>query len=540
MKRLFGNAQEGPLAYAAPFLDALCSVFSQLGEDYIDLLLGRSQANAAISRSALARAAKNALAACESQVDEDTLIAGLFRFFQETHPESATVKWNMAQNYFILRALGVDESAAMLSREAFGNTEAYLDTNVVIHALEPKARYHHSFESLSSACQGVGMELRVAQPTIEELRHVVDYQRVTTPMVAEQVPDEIAPRVRGLFFRLYWEELREKGKVDIKTLFKSFRKPGKRLRRLYGVETTDDKWFLDAQEQKEVVAFSKAVEELASKRRPYPKGRRSIIHDAILLRWVEMERERTGKTVYLVTLDSTLRSVKKPDGQGPSAPIVVNLDALLQWIWPATIHFHREAEAADIFSEALKYHLLPQETFFEERDFLMFNALQMQARNLPPEDVEECIRYLKAKAPGLDPSKPKDREKLARVLGGFFADPSRKHTQIVQEYARRVSELEGTVAELKQEIGWLGNVEKRRILRRRWGIALFSWALVESLAVWFAIVRGEGTGWLSKLGNLFYVPSLAFFFGIVMVWVVVGREQLRSLHWIIRKLFRVD
>ena len=105
-------------------------------------------------------------------------------------------------------------------------------------------------------------------------------------------------------------------------------------------------------------------------------------------------------------------------------------------------HDDIEDEVAAIFSDAVKYQLLPQESFFDLRDFLVFAEIASSCKELPAEDVEQCIRYLKTNAPNLDPSVPADREKIAREISKFFADPSRKYKQEIQRLEAELSRVE--------------------------------------------------------------------------------------------------
>ena len=70
--------------------------------------------------------------------------------------------------------------------------------------------------------------------------------------------------------------------------------------------------------------------------------------------------------------------------------------------------------------------LLPQNIFFDTRDFLVFGEMEWSTKELPADDVEDCIRSLKSAHPNLDPTDPADREKISREIAKFFADPGKK------------------------------------------------------------------------------------------------------------------
>ena len=124
-----------------------------------------------------------------------------------------------------------------------------------------------------------------------------------------------------------------------------------------------------------------------------------------------------------------------------------------------------EYEFSEIFSSALESHLLPEETFFDVRDFRVFGEIDWDTKHLPAEDVENCVRHLKRVAPGLDPSKASDREKLHAEIARYFADPGRKHIDGCRDggRARGVSgaaeserrALEDELSASKQRVGEL-------------------------------------------------------------------------------------
>lgn len=253
------------------------------------------------------------------------------------------------------------------------------------------------------------IELNVCQISLDELRGVVAYQREIIVKVVNQIPDALVPKVRGEFFQLYRERLSLTGTVDLEDIFSSFVHPMELLQS-YGVELIDDRWFAETKTQREADNLVPIIQREYQAKRRRSKGNASARHDALLLLWILRERERTARNTWLVTLDTSLPGFLPQSENGPVRPLAITLDALLQWISPIAIHDDETVEdEAAIFSEAIKYQLLPQGSFFDLRDFIVFAEMQMSCKELPAEDVEECIRYLKANAPNLDPSDPTDR-----------------------------------------------------------------------------------------------------------------------------------
>jgi len=335
----------------------------------------------------------------------------------------------MAQNYYIIKALGLDPSGFLLSKEVFCNAEFYLDTNVLIHALESKARHHKSFLALGKACEQLNINLKVCQISLNELDNVIVYNREILPKVVKQIPNETAPKVRGVFYQIYREQFESIGKVDFEELFYSFENPFDSLDKNYGVILIDDVWFNTAENHPETQELLQNIQKEYKAKRNRLKSYKIALHDALLMRWIKIEREKNENNIWAVTLDTSLPGCLKQTENIPIHPLAITLDVLLQWISPIAIQDDLEDDLAKIFSEAVKYQLLPNEKFFDLRDFLIFAEMEWSCKELPAKDVENCILYLKANIPNIDPSDSSSREKMAYEISKFFADPSRKYKQ---------------------------------------------------------------------------------------------------------------
>lgn len=547
--RLFKNTDKGSSAYETPFLECLCIIFSRLGEVYVRLIKGEVGLDELLRLPSVLRALGEVKAKYQS-IDEVLLKSAIFSFFRDSDPDYDAIKWNMAQNYYVAKALGLDPSGYLLSREMFGNAVFYLDTNVIIHALEPKARHHGSFKSVSRACKKLQIELNVCQISLDELKRVVEDRCEIIARVADQVPDDTAPKVRGIFFQLYREQLASTGTVDFNELFRSFVNPMPVLAQSYEVELIDDAWFAEAESQRETENLVQAIKREYEAKRRRPKKTRPALHDALLLRWIQSEREQGARNTWLVTLDTSLPGFPPQTGAVPVRSLAITLDALLQWISPIAIQDDAD-EVAAIFSEAVRYQLLPQESFFDLRDFLVFAEMEWSCRELPAEDVEACIRYLKTNAPNLDPSDPVDREKLARAISKVFADPSRKYKQEVRrleteierkdaEYKRRLEEREERIQKLERERGEQEEKNRKEALKKSAHMRVTIVALLllayELVVVYLAQQYGEGTNLFQKVINSWQFLSLGVAFSALLSWFILGKERIRTLEWPFTKL----
>lgn len=556
--KLFKNVEEGPLAYAAPFLDCLCFIFSQLGETYVRLLKGDLGPDEFLGQPIVSSALKETIAKYRS-INKSFFETAIFSFLRDSDPDSDAIKWNMAQNYYVSKAIGLDPSGYLLSKEVFGNSVFYLDTNVLIAALEPKARHHGSFKALSRACQQIQINLNVCQISLDELRRVVERHREILPKVLNQIPEDTAPKVRGVFFELYRDQLTSKGSVNWEEIFASFDNPMEVLGKSYEIELVDDPWFLKAEHQPETGKLSNAMRESYYAKRLRSKSPRSALHDALLLQWIQLKRIQENRNTWLITLTS-LPGFLPQHGTEPVHPLAITLDALLQWISPIAFRDDIEDEVAAIFSEAVKYQLLPQESFFDLRDFLVFAEMEWSCKELPAEDVEQCIRYLKVTAPNLDPTTPADREKIAREISKFFADPGRKYKQeihrieveMVRKDQEHKHELEGMKELIRERDEKIRGIERDRIqdeekerstaLKKsaywRTSFVILLFLAYELTVLYLSHQYGHGENLFQKVINSWPYLTLGCVLGVGLFWFIVGKERIRVLGWPLTKFLK--
>lgn len=519
--KLFKNAQEGSSVYTTPFLDCICIIFSRLGESYVRLLKGEIDPDELVNLPSI----NNAFRKIESEysnINQTYFKEKIISFFQDSDPDYDAIKWNMAQNYYIVHALGLDISGRLLSKEIFGNALFYLDTNVLLHALEPKARHHGSFKALSDACRKLQIETKVCQISLDELRKSVAYHREIIKKVANQIPEETAPKVRGIFYKLYHEKQQSTESVNLDELFINFENPMNDLSKLYNIERIDDVWFTKAETQKETEKLSERIRLAYEDKRGYLKSKVLALHDAILLRWIHSEPDRTGKNAWLVTLDTSLPSFFSKKDMGKKRSLAITLDALLQWISPIAIHDDNKDEVAEIYSEALKYLLLPKESFFDLKDFLVFAEMEWSCKELPAEDVEESIRHLKINAPNLNPSDPIDREKIAHELSKFFADPTRKYKAEIHKKEAEIAKRDARIAELEKET-------LKQSAFKRFFISFIIFVIYEGVIGILSNKYGAGNNLFQKMIESWQLFAIGIPFLLIILRFMLWKERIRAL-----------
>lgn len=276
-----------------------------------------------------------------------------------------------------------------------------------------------------------------------------------------------------------------------------------------------------------------------------PKGDNVARHDALLLKWVSTERGSSGKRVWLLTRDRTLPKISTGSG-----PVAVTLDTLLQWIAPIARDDGGTEGFEELFADAIRYQLLPQDNFLEPRDFCLLLDLGLTCDTLPPEDLEQCIQHLRAVAPGLNPSDPHDREQLQYRIAKFFADPGRKYHQKLaalktatdQQIESLTSALENkdqdaTVqaeiivklnAEIRsRDIGFATD-RMQRSARRLAIMCASVFVIFEALVCLLAYRDGTGS-WFHRISPAWPILTGVGLFVLFLSGRIMGRERLSAI-----------
>jgi hypothetical protein len=561
INRLFKGVPGGPSKYSSPFLESLSIIFSELGEAYVRHLKNEMSLTDLMTRADIDRAISETKRRNKA-ADGPTLKAALVRFFEEIDPGFTELKWNLAQNYYVAKALGLDPSGKLLTKEIFGDGVFYIDTNVLVHSLDPTGRHHRSFRSLIESCKQLGIQMYVTQISIDEMRRVAALEKeLIAKRVAEKIPSATLAKVRGILFPAYLAEVKSTGSCDLDRLFERFDKPSESLRSSYGIKVVDDRWFIDAEAERDTLSRVEQVKAAYLDRWGRKKGDRASLHDALMIRWVEKERNEQTPNTWFVTLDMSLPTFCH-DCDGENRPFALTLVGLMQWLSPMASEDEDSTGAADIFSDALRQQLLPQENFFELRDFLIFSEMEMSTELLPAKDVEECIRVIKSRTPALNPADASDREKLAHEISKFFVDPGRQFKASLEEQDETIKKLTNENSSLKAETAseidklkdQLSSAEAalaslnasaradrlRGEAKLRLTVIVIASVLSEAVLIYFCNRSLEGPNFLQRLSkSLPFIAILASVW-IVGSWFLVGKERLSALGWPFTKLLRAE
>lgn len=528
---LFGTAPGGAERYEKAFLRLLCLVFSKLSEVYVQTIAMRQAPEDLVEHKSLSSSIDKVLKS-ERVPDANAFQYGVNRFFRESSPQFDQLKWNMTQNFYVAKALGIDDSADLLSSDVFKDASLYCDTNVLIAGLMPENRHHNSFQELAKACKGIRMELKVAHNTVKELRGVINAHASLLRKVYNNIPSETQPKVRDFLFEAYLAEKETVPELSLDDFLVHFQKPLQTLRSSFGLIEEDDKWFDDIARDQATKRLAKDLVRQYVEMRGRPKLERAAVHDAVLLQWVARENTDNRKS-WVVTLDVTL--AKWNAQQIEKGFRAITLDALLQWMTPMMSGLADEGKLAEIFAEVIRYHLLPKDMFFQLRDFQVFAEMGIETKQLPADDVEACIREIKTVGPHLDPSKAADREKMGQVIQRYFADPGTKYQRTIHDLQVRTDEL---TKMLEDESRLRKNQEKQARQMRlvisavlRSLLTFFLLVAVEGVVAWLAWRYGDGENFFQKLTNSWSWLVLGFGTVAVVYPFIMGRNRMRLLKW---------
>jgi len=254
INRLFKNAPKGSSAYKGPFLLYLSIIFSELGEENARMLTGDLKPDSLTS--SVVYSALEDVKRKYANIDHTLFEHAVISFFRDSDPEYDSLKWNMAQNYYITKLLGFDSSGSLLSKEVFDNAVLYIDTNTIVPALEPRERHHKSFSLFANACKHLNVPIKVCQISLDELSDWITYQRQLIEDVIDHIPTETEKKVRSPFHQKYCE-MKDSGRVvTFDEVFECFNNAIENLSSYYNVELEDDIWFDEMKEDENTKSFA--------------------------------------------------------------------------------------------------------------------------------------------------------------------------------------------------------------------------------------------------------------------------------------------
>lgn len=555
---LFQNIDESEISlYSDGFIHALTLLFSENQDIALNLMQGVST-ETFLKGKAISRVS-TLVTDIHKNLNEENLKNGLIEFFSNTtDPDFSRVKWNFAQNLHAAKALGLDDSGKFLSAELFENATFYLDTNILIPALEETHKHNLTIAAISNACQKISAELRVAEITIREMEGWLDYQDRLVRRTIDRIPESTMPKIRSLFIEKYLDRLKNGAAVtEIEDLFAPFINCRQIIQDDLSMSIDNDIWFSNHENTPSIDQLSKQIAFRFKEKRGRDKFPAQAKHDALLLAYLTQKTKENNKKLFLISTDLSLTEGKWPNIE--KTP-VISLDGLLQWLAPLSSNNYETF--SELFAQMIKEKLLPSEKIFDLEDFNIFSEIEINSKSLPSEDVEGCIGHLRKNGVNLNPRKAEDREVLFYEIRKYFSDPGREYKQKIDSINIRYAELEElfktqskayeekirqqelefntTIAQREEKIhsiskkhddlkGDFASFKRKLFSGLRFSVAVGVLLVLYVILIVLIANYGDGPNLFQKIINSWVVLAVASPVSIFLCTLIVGKTNLQSL-----------
>lgn len=454
--KLFKNSPEKKTLYAEPFWFAVSFIFSNIGDYSAKIVNGKID-----KEQILFPILDKCIEECKKSfcINFDFFKQKLTEFFSELNdPLYNETKCVLSQNYFIAKSIGINPNSENFSKDVFNNQIIYLDTNVLLAIVSQYNRKHSNSIAFLKAIKKLNSKICITNATIIEYETWVQNEFERIRSTAKQIPKKTKSKIESPVYQDYYHLCQVKGENDIECDLEviiselekhyfNYKDILKEFINEENIEYVDNTWFDTIEIDPSFKPFVRLVKEKYREVSIREKSDGAAVHDGKVLLWLNKVSKDTGIKHIFVTTDTSMPLIHFEENENVNNIV---LEAILQWLIPLT-NGHSDCEIDKTISEFLKQRILPKEFIFEIKDFLIFDHLHMECQELPAEDVENCIIYLKKNASNLNPNSAADREKLANEIAKYFIDPGKK-------FQLELSKKEKENEELKRQLGDVFNL----------------------------------------------------------------------------------
>ena len=537
--------------YRTAFLESLTDIFGRLAREYIELSFARGGDVAEGGRAAtrdIETVAQKVLSRFPS-LDGEEFSAGLRRFFREEHPDATWLKWTYCKNYYSLRIIGLGDLSEALSKEVFSGTKAYLDTNVLIDALDSTSPNYAAVTQTIVRMREVGGDIGVLGITVQELKDLARKQGDKLDTVLRQIPDELLPRVQGVVARAKASHLNDPNKPSAKMVLADFENAENLIKNHLQAAVVQDELFEGERESDKIVALAGELKQHYDLSSPLwrRKTQDAAIHDALALQFVS-EKRSEGENCVFVTLDGSLPTFRLTTVNTAvrfNFNNVMTVDALLPWLGMVS---QDDDVVSRAYSSLLANQLVATRKTFSMNEFRMLAEIGMDCGQMPAEDVEQCLLYLRREAKGIDLRKAEDREKLHHTVRLFFSSPERKYLSEISGLRDELSDMTRTLAQVNKDAeekfergreklaDYEGQMRIGRVKQRLTVVgAIFSLGVI--VCLWLSNSFGAGDNFVQRIGGTWWLFGFVVTASGFLVRVLCPGElwvEAKRLLWPVR------
>ena len=456
-------------------------------------------------------------------------------------PDSDWLKWTYCKNYYSVRIIGVGEHSEALSAAVFSGMTAYLDTNVLIDALDSSSPTHGAVNQILDRFRKIGCKVAVLRVTIRELQDFARSQGHNLETVLRQIPDALLGKTKGMVARTEASHRKDPKQPSPAEVLSDLENANNLVAERLGLEIIDDDWFEGGADLQETTDLSHALQTHYDQSTSFGRHKtgHAAKHDALALNWICKAR-RKGENSTFVTLDASLPTF--PVSSKASSEIklkaAITVDALLPWLGMVS---EDDEGVSKAYSGLLSNRLIAMKQTLDINEFRMLAEIGLDCGQMPAESVEQCLLYLRHETKGTDLRKAEDREKLHYKVKSFFASPDRKFLSVISNLEEQVSEKDRSLERLarnkKEEAAGFHNTiaeYKHQVLvgKTKQRLTVVAGVLVVGIlvSIWVSESFGAGENFLQRVGNTWWL------FGLVVTgiglplassvcgWDVVGSQ----------------
>lgn len=487
---LLTNQQEEKVQ--SVFQDFLKQVFSKFGYQCARLITGKCSAEDILDSP---QAKKIFDTTCSKYgIIEGEFLSSvkntMYNFFRKPDPDYQKLEFHLAQNFYVLKLLGIDPDACVLSKQAFSNAQMYLDTNVVITSLLTEAKPYRSFKEFHKISEEIGVEIKVSQITHKEIKNVIGYQKDKDfSRVYENIPESVKEEVNDNFYQTYIKAKQKNSVFSIKDLFLPFENLGDTLQKNFNIYIEDKPEYKEILGDEETLEkIEKVVQEKSIEKRGREKGPFSLHHDAFHFILVGKKREENPKTWFL-TLDKSLPFVSEELLGTDSSPFCFTLDSWLQCISPFVCTEEEIKDFSFIFSNVFASKILPFEQVYSIEDFILFTDFELDIKQMPKPMVNELVLFVKKEILKGNTYDNIIRDEAFYKLRRYLIQLQEKYFREKEEWQEKAQGKDKIISDLQLEMQGLNDdiykirekqkerekKERKSYLRNRWLGASVVW-----------------------------------------------------------------
>lgn len=530
---LFSN-QPDELKYYDCFVDCLCRIFDRLAQEYIEITFSHDRNIKIMTPQAVEPMIIQSLELYQN-VNGEFFRAGIQQFFKESNPDYNTIKWTFCKNHYLVRAIGLGPQSDILSSRIFENSLFYLDTNIIIPALDSNSIHHKAVNQIIDSLRKINCKIYILSITINELNELIEKQSENLEDILSQIPNGLIKHVSGIAARAESKHRANFKNPTVKEVLIKYEDVENYIKEELDIDTVNDYWFETERNNKKIRNLAETLKRHYNRTPPFSrrKSTSASLHDALTLTWIESKRVLNHDS-YFLTRDASLSTFSPSRHnnltiyRNPS----IALHALLPWLGSIS----DTEELPETYSKILASQLISIDTKFSLNEFRMLATIGMDCGKMPEDDVKQCLLFLRREARNLNITKAEDREKLHHLVKGFFSSPDRKYlaemSELREELDQTKNELlltieQNDIEKNKKDTEIRG--EKTVLLRYktkvRLGFSLFIFLSLSIIGVKLCFDYGSGLNLLQKIGSLFWIFPITTSISFIMMRLLTKGEM---------------